>query len=101
MSYINARHVLPPELVAAIQEHVDGCLIYIPRQSDKRQAWGCLSGGRAALDQRNQSIRQDYRYGRSLAELAESRHLSEDSVRKIIQGTRRSEPSEPAAGRRL
>jgi DNA-binding NarL/FixJ family response regulator len=84
MAYVNARQVLPQELVEAIQQHIEGQLIYIPRKADKRSAWGSKSGSRAMLHQRNQSIRQAFRHGNSMADLAASQHLSEDSIRKII-----------------
>ena len=32
MSYIKAENVLPQELIEAIQQYVDGKLIYIPRK---------------------------------------------------------------------
>jgi Mor family transcriptional regulator len=84
MPYVNAIKVLPPELVRAIQQHVDGQLIYVPKKSDKRCEWGSKSGGRSLLQQRNLMICQAFQNGGSLEDLAKSQHLSEDSIRKIV-----------------
>lgn len=90
MEYTNASRVLPPELIEAIQNYVDGGLIYIPRRAENRLGWGAGNGSREALRSRNRTICQAYRDGRAVPELAEIYHLSEDSVRKIIfPGTRR------------
>lgn len=40
MSYIKAAHVLPQELIAMIQEYVDGEFIYIPRIPANKRGWG-------------------------------------------------------------
>ena len=84
MPYINASQILPPDLVAAIQQYVDGELLYIPRKTDSRQAWGARSGSRDLLQQRNQQIRQAFRGGQNPQQLASQYHLSEDSIRKIV-----------------
>jgi len=84
MAYINASDVLPPELVAAIQQHIDGKLLYIPRQTTRRQAWGTCSGSRELLWRRNAQIHQAYQTGCRIDDLAERFHLSEDSIRKIV-----------------
>ncbi len=39
MAYLNAREILPPELLKQIQQHLDGQLIYIPKKSAP-QTWG-------------------------------------------------------------
>ena len=49
MPYTNAAQVLPPDLVAAIQQYVDGELLYIPRRAEIRSAWGTRSGSRDFL----------------------------------------------------
>lgn len=89
MPYTNAANVLPPDLVAAIQKYVDGELLYIPKRSDIRLAWGARSGSRSLLQQRNLQIRQAFRAGRSPSDLAGQYHLSEDSIRKIVFGASR------------
>lgn len=84
MPYTNAAQVLPPDLVAAIQQYVDGELLYIPRRAEIRSAWGTRSGSRDFLRQRNQQIRLAYRAGKSPSDLAGQYHLCEDSIRKIV-----------------
>ena len=97
MAYLNAREILPPELLKQIQQHLDGQLIYIPKKSAPRKPWGSQSGSRSLLQQRNRSIRQAFRRGQSLACLADQLHLSEDAIRKIIYAEKaRSQPSGPA-----
>jgi DNA-binding NarL/FixJ family response regulator len=96
MPYINARQILPPELIAQIQEHLDGQLVYIPKKSETRSKWGSKSGSKALLQRRNQSIRQAWRRGDSLSDLADSQHLSEDTIRKIIFSGK-SHSGQPAA----
>ncbi len=94
MDYTNASHVLPEELIRAIQQYVDGGLVYIPRRADNRLRWGSNSGSREALSRRNQIMNQDYHKGQTITDLADKYHLSEDSVRRIIAtGSRRSAQS--------
>ena len=40
MSYKKATHVLPQELLAKVQEYIDGEFIYIPRISNHKKNWG-------------------------------------------------------------
>ena len=40
MSYKKAAHVLLQELLAKVQEYVDGEFLYIPRASDNKKSWG-------------------------------------------------------------
>lgn len=40
MSYKKAAHVLPQELLAKVQEYIDGEFLYIPRASDNKKAGG-------------------------------------------------------------
>jgi hypothetical protein len=86
MPYMNATLVLPPDLVAAIQNYVEGQLIYVPRRQKARRGWGTRSGGRAMLCQRNAQIRSAHGLGCPPGILAERFHLSEDSIRKIVAG---------------
>jgi Mor family transcriptional regulator len=86
MTYVNAIRVLPPELVAALQDYVEGQLLYIPRRRERRRGWGTKSGVRQLFGVRNEQIRQDYLKGRRIGQLAEEFHLSEDSIRKIVAG---------------
>lgn len=40
MSYKKAKHILPAELLAFIQEYVGGAYIYIPRRSEHKKHSG-------------------------------------------------------------
>lgn len=45
MSYIKAENVLPQELIEAIQQYVDGKMIYIPCK--EKQEWGSSTSAKA------------------------------------------------------
>jgi Mor family transcriptional regulator len=85
MGYIKAEDILPQELIAQIQQYVDGQSIYIPRRADRRRAWGCATAYKAELDARNSSIRSGFRQGTSVDDLADQYHLSEKSIRRILR----------------
>ena len=85
MSYIKAEEILPEELVRQIQEYVDGVYIYIPRKPGTRHAWGQKTDYRAELMVRNERIRNDYASGESVTALSHKYHLSEKSIRRILQ----------------
>lgn len=48
MGYRKAVKILPPEVVALIQQYVDGEYIYIPRKEENRKSWGepRITGGK-------------------------------------------------------
>ena len=85
MSYIKAEEILPVELIRQIQEYADGVCIYIPRKPGTRRAWGQETGYKAELKARNDRIRSDYAAGTSVAALSRKYHLSEKSIRRILQ----------------
>lgn len=87
MSYIKAEEILPEELIRQIQEYVDGAYIYIPRKPGTRHSWGQETDYRAELKARNDRIRRDYASGESVAALSRRYHLSEKSIRRILQNT--------------
>ena len=87
MSYIKAEEILPEELIRQIQEYVDGVYIYIPRKPGARHPWGQKTPYRAELKMRNDRIRSDYRAGDGIAALSQKYHLSEKSIRRILQKT--------------
>lgn len=57
MRYVNAHGVLPKELLAQIQQYVQGDLIYIPKPETERVKWGVRSGERQRLRERNERIK--------------------------------------------
>ena len=85
MSYIKAEEILPEELIRKIQEYADGVYIYIPRRPGNRQPWGQETGYKAELKLRNDCIRSDYATGASVQTLSRRYHLSEKSIRRILQ----------------
>ena len=85
MSYIKAEEILPEELIRRIQEYADGVYIYIPRKPGTRHAWGQETDYKAELKARNDRIRSDYAAGTSVTVLSRRYHLSEKSIRRILQ----------------
>ena len=85
MSYIKAEEILPEELIRKIQEYADGVYIYIPRKPGTRRTWGQETDYKAELKLRNDRIRSDYAAGESVALLSRRYHLSEKSIRRILQ----------------
>ena len=85
MSYIKAEEILPEELICQIQEYADGVYIYIPRKPGTRHAWGQETDYKAELKARNECIRNDYTAGASVMALSRKYHLSEKSIRRILQ----------------
>lgn len=84
--YINAKEILPAELIREIQKYVRGKPIYIP-QTD-REDWGATTGIRNELDTRNEEIFRTFNMGYRLDELADMFHLSEERIRGIINERR-------------
>lgn len=87
MRYIKAEDVLPQEVIALIQQYVDGVTIYIPRKAENRRAWGCGTDYRTELAERNAKIRKEYAEGAEVAALALRYHLSEKSIGRILRET--------------
>ena len=85
MSYIKAEEILPEELIRQIQEYADGAYIYVPRKPGTRHPWGQETDYKAELKARNDRIRSDYAAGASVAALSCKYHLSEKSIRRILQ----------------
>ena len=85
MSYIKAEEILPEELIRQIQKYADGVYIYIPRKPGTRHAWGQATDYKAELKIRNDRIRSDYAAGVSVTLLSRRYHLSEKSIRRILQ----------------
>ena len=85
MSYIKAEEILPQELIRQIQEYADGVYLYIPRKPGTRHKWGQETNYRAELKIRNDRIRTDHAAGASVQNLSRKYHLSEKSIRRILQ----------------
>ena len=63
MGYIRAEEILPEEIIALIQQYVDGTNIYIPRKQENRQEWGAKTAYRVELQDRNPLIYKGYLSG--------------------------------------
>ena len=86
MKYINAKELLPRELVEELQRYIQGGYLYIPANDEQRRCWGELSGCREKLRQRNREIQRLYREGCSMEALSEEYGLAHSTIRKIIYG---------------
>jgi len=84
LKYVNAREVLPPDILEQVQKYTCGALIYVPKKEDEKIAWGQLSGARAQVHLRNMNIAEAYKNGAGIFDLMEEYCLSEASIRKII-----------------
>ncbi|WP_043784665.1 CD3324 family protein [Solidesulfovibrio alcoholivorans] len=84
MAYTNASEVLPAQLLEAIQNHVDGAYLYIPRKEENRRRWGEGNDARTLLRARNAAIREKYLRGTPVEVIATSYCLSPKTVYKIL-----------------
>jgi len=84
MGYKNAVFILPDDLIIAIQRHIDGEYLYIPRKEGNKKAWGESSNARQLLYERNALIFAQYRLGTNVGELAEAFCLSPKTIYKIL-----------------
>ncbi|WP_312048189.1 CD3324 family protein [Anaerotignum sp.] len=84
MDYKNATCVLPENLITAIQQHIDGEYLYIPRKNENKKAWGELKNSRKLYAQRNAVIFEEYKCGMTVEELSSKYFLSPKSVYKIL-----------------
>ena len=89
MGYRKAETILPPEVVALIQQYVDGEYIYTPRREGKRKSWGETTGCRKETGERNRRIWLDYRSGARTDELAAKYFLSVKSIQRIVTEEKR------------
>ncbi len=83
MKYINAKDILPKELLRQLQNCAGGKIIYVPTGKEKR-SWGEASGYKMILSRRNDEIRESFGSGVSIEKLAEEYYLSVESIKKIV-----------------
>ena len=83
MSYIRADEILPKELLEAIQQYVDGQIIYIPKK--EKQEWGSGSSAKEFFRERNERIFQAWQKGISEDELSRRFSLSRNSIQRILR----------------
>lgn len=84
MKYINAKILLPEELVKELQGYIQGGYLYVPADPARQKRWGEVSGYRKELKERNRQILEAYQKGAPVDELAEAYCLSVHAIRKII-----------------
>ena len=82
MKYKNASDVLPEELVKAIQEYIQGEVIYIPKAD--RKAYRNDTEYKVELSKRNTRIFRMHLEGMSNFQLARNFSLAESSIRRIL-----------------
>ncbi len=80
----NAVCVLPDDLIVAIQQHIDGEYLYIPRKAERKKKWGELTNTKHFLNERNTAIFEEYQCGVPVEELAIKYYLSPKTVYKIL-----------------
>lgn len=95
MKYINAKSLLPEELLEELQHYIQGGYLYVPATEEQRRCWGEMSGYKKELRQRNSEIMMAYKNGSTVEFLAGKYYLSEHTIRKIVRQSCESE----AAGR--
>lgn len=86
MRYKNATEVLPKEFIDMIQEYYQGGYLYIPRKTLREMKKD--TDYKIELAKRNQHIYLKNLEGFSNKQLANTYHLSESSVRRIVSGER-------------
>lgn len=83
MKYVNAKDVMPPELLCEVRKYAAGKLVYVPSDEDKKP-WGEASGARADYAERNLKIKARYGSGEDALLLAEEFYISPETVKKIV-----------------
>lgn len=84
MCYQNGKKILPPPLLSAIQEYIDGEYIYIPRKTNNKRPWGSTKGTKQQTAERNQEIFCRYLSGIPVTVIAEEYFLSSKTIYSII-----------------
>ncbi len=87
MKYQNANRVLPKELMEQIQEYVQGEYLYIPMRHKCEVK--SVTDYKTELEKRNAHIYTKHLEGVTNQRLAEIYHLSQPSIRRIINKQRR------------
>lgn len=81
MSYINAKSVLPKEMIEEIQKYTNGVNLYIPKVSGVKKT---CSSYQLELHQRNQEIYELFLQGEKVSRLAAEYYLSDKSIYRIL-----------------
>ena len=81
MKYINAKDILPENILKQLQTYVAGTLLYVPKEGEEK-SWGEVSGYRTYLLKRNRMILNFFQYGVPLDEISNAFGLSKGTVKK-------------------
>lgn len=84
MAYIKATAILPEKLLLEIQKYVQGETLYIPKSEKVHKKWGSRSGTRKLIDNRNKAIKEAFKNGLSIEQLAKEYFLSIETIKKIV-----------------
>ena len=84
MAYIKATAILPEKLLLEIQKYVQGETLYIPKSEKAQKKWGSRSGTRKLIDNRNKAIKEAFKNGQSIEQLAKEYFLSIETIKKIV-----------------
>ncbi|MEH7402448.1 CD3324 family protein [Gottfriedia acidiceleris] len=84
MAYIKATAILPEKLLLEIQKYVQGETLYIPKSEKIHKKWGSRSGTRKLIDNRNKAIKEAFKNGQSIEQLAKEYFLSIETIKKIV-----------------
>lgn len=87
MKYKNANDVLPKDLLALVQEYIQGEYLYVPVK-DKHIAESPTTY-KTELEKRDAHIYTNYLEGMDNKRLSQIYNLSESSIRRIIVKQRR------------
>ena len=90
MSYIRAENVLPPEILALVQNYVDGKMLYVPKRQSTRNNWGSVSGTKDYYARRNTRICAEANQGARVCELADKYSLTQKSIQRILRNNKAS-----------
>lgn len=81
MSYINAKSVLPKEMIEEIQKYVNGVNLYIPKLPETNSI---CSSYKLELNRRNREICELFLQGEKVSQLAAKYYLSDKSIYRIL-----------------
>ena len=84
MKYVNAKDVLPKEIIKQLQDYVEGCYVYIPKKEDAIKSSDKKTEYRIELEKRNEHIYLKHLQNWSHGQIAKLYHLSLPSIRRII-----------------
>ena len=84
MKYVNAKDVLPKEIIKQLQDYVEGCYVSIPKKEDAIKSTDKKTEYRIELEKRNEHIYLKHLQNWSHGQIAKLYHLSLPSIRRII-----------------